>query len=357
MKKTWVALACAMILLGISGCANKEQYEPYITNGQIDEKLLSLGYKAECDDEQCIITNKKDIEFKVTKDDLSFFTYIEDPADLVYSLDIKSISYKKDGIANCVLFVGENTSEGCTANEEQALRDVITVYQDLLKKIGIDENKMIEYLKGLNKRKDNDASEFLDTSKVTKPDLFGEIDNANQKEKTDDNDKTGSDKEEKETSNEVQNTKPSELRSSETTGQKNAKAKAYSYLNYSAFSYSGLVDQLIYEGFSNEDAAYGVDNCGADWSEQALKKAKEYLNYSSFSYTGLLQQLEYEKFTNEQATYAVNNCGADWSEQAVKKANDYMKYTSFSRQGLLDQLVYEGFSQEQAEYGVTSVGY
>lgn len=89
----------------------------------------------------------------------------------------------------------------------------------------------------------------------------------------------------------------------------------------------------------------------------ALNRAKRYLNSSAFSYNGLIEQLEYEGYSNESAVYAVDNCGADWNEQAAKKARRYLDTTSFSRSGLIDQLLYEGFTQEQAEYGVTAVGY
>lgn len=91
--------------------------------------------------------------------------------------------------------------------------------------------------------------------------------------------------------------------------------------------------------------------------KNALNKAKDYLRSMAFSYSGLVQQLEYEGYSNESATFAVDNCGADWNEQAAKKAKNYMDSMSFSRQGLLDQLIYEGFSNEQAEYGVSAVGY
>lgn len=73
-----------------------------------------------------------------------------------------------------------------------------------------------------------------------------------------------------------------------------------------AFSYSGLIEQLEYEGYSTEEATYAVDNCGADWKEQAAKKAEEYLNSMSFSKSGLIEQLEYEGFTHEQAVYGAD---------------------------------------------------
>lgn len=94
-----------------------------------------------------------------------------------------------------------------------------------------------------------------------------------------------------------------------TMGQKNALAKAKSYLDYSAFSYKGLIKQLEYEKFSTADATYAVDNCGADWFEQAAKKAKSYLSFTSFSRDGLIEQLEYDGFTHEQAVYGVEQNG------------------------------------------------
>ena len=94
-----------------------------------------------------------------------------------------------------------------------------------------------------------------------------------------------------------------------TVSQKNALSKAKSYLSYAAFSHDGLVDQLIYEQFSTEDATYGADNVAADWNEQAAKKAKSYMSYSSFSRGGLIDQLEYEKFTPDQAAYGATSVG------------------------------------------------
>ena len=142
-----------------------------------------------------------------------------------------------------------------------------------------------------------------------------------------------------------------------TVGQKNALRAARSYLDSMAFSYTGLIDQLEYEGFTRSEATYGADKCGADWFEQALKSAIDYLDSSSFSYTGLIDQLEYEGFTAAEATYGATNCGADWYEQAAKTAESYLRSSAFSRQGLIDQLVYEGFTYEQAVYGVEQNGF
>jgi len=96
---------------------------------------------------------------------------------------------------------------------------------------------------------------------------------------------------------------------SQTVSQKNAVAKAKSYLGYSAFSHDGLVAQLEYEQFSHADAVYGADNSGANWNEQSAKKAKSYMDMSAYSRGSLIAQLKYEKFTQAQAEYGANAVG------------------------------------------------
>ena len=100
------------------------------------------------------------------------------------------------------------------------------------------------------------------------------------------------------------------------------------------------------------DATFAADNCGADWNAEALEKAKNYIGSMGFSYTGLVDQLEFEGFTAEQATYGADNCGADWYAEAAEKAASYLNSMSFSHSGLVDQLMFEGFTADQAEYGV-----
>lgn len=142
-----------------------------------------------------------------------------------------------------------------------------------------------------------------------------------------------------------------------TVGMKNAVKKAKSYLKHSDFSRKGLIDQLVYEGYTQEESIYGADNSGADWNSECLGQAKSYINHSSFSQKGLLNQLEYEGYTQSECIYGVNNCGADWNNECAEQAQSYLKHSSFSRQGLMDQLAYEGFTPEQIAYGIAAVGY
>ena len=95
----------------------------------------------------------------------------------------------------------------------------------------------------------------------------------------------------------------------ETVAQKNARLKATSYLNTSAFSHPGLIKQLAFEGFAEQDAAYGVNSLSIDWMVQAEKKAKSYMNTSSFSRKGLIDQLKFEGFTQAEAEHGATFVG------------------------------------------------
>ena len=90
--------------------------------------------------------------------------------------------------------------------------------------------------------------------------------------------------------------------------------------------------------------------------QSAQRKAGDYLKFTAFSRSGLIDQLVFEKFSVDDATWAVDHMTIDYNEQAAKKAKDYLKFTSFSRSGLVDQLLFEGYTPEQAEYGVSTTG-
>lgn len=143
---------------------------------------------------------------------------------------------------------------------------------------------------------------------------------------------------------------------------------ASSILQWNCFDDSDLTIGTIEDKYNDRSgyniSAYEIN----DWfiesateptggERNALSKAHDYLRYTSFSYSGLIEQLEFEGYTTEEATYGADNCGADWYEQAVKKAADYLDYTSFSRDGLISQLEFEGFTHDQAVYGAEQNGY
>jgi len=157
----------------------------------------------------------------------------------------------------------------------------------------------------------------------------------------------------------AQQTSTSSNNSSVETGEKNVVDEATAYLASMTFSRQGLLEQLQADGFSAEEATQGVDNCGADWNEQALIAAQSYVDTDvlSFSHDGLIAQLTADGFTDDEAVYGVDNCTADWNAQAVKKAKEYKDMGSYTKEQALEQLGLDGFTAEQARHGATEAGF
>jgi uncharacterized protein YecT (DUF1311 family) len=98
--------------------------------------------------------------------------------------------------------------------------------------------------------------------------------------------------------------------------QINAVRAAQSYLNISAFSRDGLIEQLSSpagSGFNRHDATLAVDSMNVDWNIEAVKSAKQYLQLMGFSCRGLIQQLSSPaggKYTEKQAAFGAQQTGA-----------------------------------------------
>jgi hypothetical protein len=84
---------------------------------------------------------------------------------------------------------------------------------------------------------------------------------------------------------------------------------AQDYLDTMAFSRTGLIEQLKFDGFSTRDATYGVNSLHANWKKQAARMAQSYLDTMPFSRAGLIDQLDFEGFTHSQAVYGANKAG------------------------------------------------
>ena len=97
--------------------------------------------------------------------------------------------------------------------------------------------------------------------------------------------------------------------SNPTTGMQNAYRAANDYLKTMAFSRSGLIKQLKYEGYTSDEAEYAVselERTGVDWSVMATRAAEQYLKTMSFSKSRLKEQLIHDGFTSSQAQHAVD---------------------------------------------------
>ena len=90
----------------------------------------------------------------------------------------------------------------------------------------------------------------------------------------------------------------------------------------------------------------------------AIEKAQSYLSHTPFSPSGLYDQLLFEGFSEEDSQFAVNCLVVDWDEMCYEKAVSYITNVGgFSKQSLIDQLVFEGFTKKQAKKAVQRLGY
>lgn len=94
-----------------------------------------------------------------------------------------------------------------------------------------------------------------------------------------------------------------------TEAQQDAMASAVDHINQMAFSRDWLIAQLKSDGFDENDAAWAVDHMNVDWNEQAYKKAQEYLTLTTFNHKDMVDQLVFEGFTADQAEYGATKAG------------------------------------------------
>ena len=100
-----------------------------------------------------------------------------------------------------------------------------------------------------------------------------------------------------------------------------------------------------------------VETAPLTLEQNAKRTAEAYLGTMAFSRSGLIEQLKFEGYPETEATLAVDSMmSVDWNEQAAKKGAEYLALQGFSRSGLIDQLLFEGFTTEEANYGADANG-
>ena len=121
------------------------------------------------------------------------------------------------------------------------------------------------------------------------------------------------------------------------------------------FSKKSVTEALKEAKFTDEEVAYGVNNCNANWNQQALRASKDYIEGpAGFSKVALQTSLEEAcGFTAEEAAYAANNCNADWNEQALKAASDLINY--YDKEEVKNLLEIQGFTAEQVLYAMNNL--
>lgn len=137
-----------------------------------------------------------------------------------------------------------------------------------------------------------------------------------------------------------------------TDTQREAAESAEGHLNATGVSRTTLINTLIDEGHSKEDAEFVVDIFGIDWMEMARGTAEFYTYYMPFSYQGLIDHLIYMAFTEEQAIYGADSVDVDWDKMATKYIEKYYLYGSFEKDEIIETLEEAGFTHDQAVKGL-----
>lgn len=119
--------------------------------------------------------------------------------------------------------------------------------------------------------------------------------------------------------------------------------------------------------FSDAMIECALDLCGVDWKEHALLVALEELanqpsdlfGYYSYDYT-IRYLTKVHDFTQEEATYAADNCGADWKEQCYMQVKLYLeddKTYNDTREWMSEELKNSRmFTDEEIEYALDQCG-
>ena len=173
---------------------------------------------------------------------------------------------------------------------------------------------------------------------------------------------------------------------------------ALDYLDALYFSREGLIAQLVYEGYAEDESAAAVDSLSVDWFDQAAGAAMDYLEFGSYSELDLGQSLLNAGFLPEEAKYgaasalgrAVNKpeppetpavpaitpvpegiaiplvtpapspadepVPTEGELAALEAAKAYTKEYWISRQDLYATLISDGYTGAEAQYGADHVG-
>lgn len=84
---------------------------------------------------------------------------------------------------------------------------------------------------------------------------------------------------------------------------------AENYLRSQGISRLGLIDQLQFEQFSEEDARYATEQSGADWNAEAVEAAQDFLSRNPYDAKTLTVLTESMGFTEDEVTHAVDEAG------------------------------------------------
>lgn len=131
---------------------------------------------------------------------------------------------------------------------------------------------------------------------------------------------------------------------------------AANHMSLFAYSRSGLIYQLISDGYTETEAVNAADTCGANWYTNAVAAAGSHLSTMFYSRASMVSQLQYDGFSSDESAYGADNCGADWMAQAAYAAANLFASGIQDHDNMVVQLQALGFTMDEAVYGASVVG-
>lgn len=137
-----------------------------------------------------------------------------------------------------------------------------------------------------------------------------------------------------------------------------------SYLENSyGFSKSEIAEELRNWGFSDLDINQAFEELDVDWNKHTLRHAERLLESSQGISRAELHDRLNDRFTGlderENVQYAMDNIDVDWNQQAVNRGYALVnsRYTTYSYYGVYEELVRSpiSFTHEQAEYAIQNL--
>ena len=89
--------------------------------------------------------------------------------------------------------------------------------------------------------------------------------------------------------------------------------------------------------------------------ENAIESAEAYSNIFAYSKKGLIENLKYDGFSEDIAECAAKSINANWKENCVRSAHSYLEIISYSKEELIHQLDYVGFTAEEIDYAMNQI--
>jgi hypothetical protein len=83
-----------------------------------------------------------------------------------------------------------------------------------------------------------------------------------------------------------------------------------------------LITQVTYDGFTLDQARYGVAHVDADWNAEAVEAAQQFAGGSPVPRTDVVGYLREQKFTSEQAEHGADSLDYSDVEEDDPTATD-----------------------------------